>query len=177
MRAHCLAGLIALLIVGGVLSAGCAAPSANTTPSPSATAQAAEQRDPLLENYVNSLHLELGGNALSAWQVTWENGSAVNVQLQKEDAVLHRNVIENQTILRFKSIDEASNYVDNLDKTGYTATANVTSIETKVYQGITGATPTVYKDYVQIKLAGPTYNNIKQINDIVILQSVSLAKT
>jgi hypothetical protein len=30
---------------------------------------------------------------------------------------------------------------------------------------------------VQIKLAGPAYNNIKQINDIVVLQSVSLAKT
>jgi hypothetical protein len=177
MRVWCLVGLTALLLVGGVLSAGCTAPSANTSsPSPSATAQAAEQRDPLLENYVNSLHLELGGSTLSSWQVTWENGSAVNVQLQKEDAVLHRNVTENQTILRFKSIDEASNYVNNLDKAGYVATANVTSIETKVYQGITGAAPTVYKDYVQIKIAGPTYNNIKQINDIVVLQSVSLAK-
>ncbi len=177
MRIWHLGIVIVVALLGGVLVAGCTAPSTNTTsPSPSPSA-AAQQRDPLLENYVNSLHVALGrGATLSSWQVTWENNSAVNVQVQKEHAVLNRNVTENQTIIRFNSIDDATRYVDNLDKTGYVITTNVTSVETKVYQGITGTAPTVYRDYVQLQLIGSTYNNIKQINDIVVLQSVSLAR-
>ncbi len=178
MRISYLVVLVALALSGSVLVAGCAAPNANTTTSPSPSpSPAAEQHDALLENYVNSLHVALGeGTTLSSWQVNWENNSAVNVQVQKEDAVLNRNLTENQTVIRFSSIDEATRYVDNLDKTGYVITSNLTSVETKIYQGITGAAPTVYRDYVQIKLAGPTYNNIKQVNDIVIRQSVSLEK-
>ncbi|MGZ4908877.1 MAG: hypothetical protein ACXV5F_09540 [Halobacteriota archaeon] len=178
MRIPYLVMFIALVLSGSVLVAGCTAPSTNTTTSPSPSpSPAAEQHDPLLENYVNSLHVALGqGTTLSSWQVNWENNSAVNVQVQKEHAVLNRNVTENQTIIRFSSIDEATRYVDNLDKTGYVITTNVTSVETKLYQGITGTAPTVYRDYVQIQLIGSTYNNIKQINDIVVLQSVGLAK-
>ncbi len=176
MRNSYLIMVLALALGGSVLIVGCTAP---TTPAPSPSpSPAAEQRDPLLENYVNSLHIALGeGTTLSSWQVTWENNSAVHVQVQKEDAVLNRNLTENQTIMRFSSIDAATQYVDTLDKTGYVVTSNVTSAETKLYQGITGTTPTVYRDYVQIKLRGPTYNNIKQINDIVIRQSIGLAKT
>lgn len=179
MRTRFLVISIALALSGSVLVAGCTAPNTTTaSPSPSPSpSPAAEQRDQLLENYVNSLHVALGeGTTLSSWQVNWENNSAVNVQVQKEDAVLNRNVTENQTIIRFSSIDEATRYVNNLDKTGYLITSNLTSVETKIYQGITGTAPTVYRDYVQIKLLGPTYNNIKQINDIVIRQSVSLEK-
>ncbi|MGZ4892077.1 MAG: hypothetical protein ACXV2B_07465 [Halobacteriota archaeon] len=178
MRISYLMMLIVLALSGSVLVAGCTAPNTNTTTSPSPSpSPAAEQHDPLLENYVNSLHVALGeGTTLSSWQVNWENNSAVNVQVQKEDAVLNRNLTENQTIVRFSSIDEATRYVDNLDKTGYVVTSNVTSVETRIYQGITGTAPTVYRDYVQIKLLGPTYNNIKQVNDIVIRQSVGLAK-
>jgi len=180
MRGVYLVILVALALSGSVLIAGCTAPNtAKTSPSPSPSpSPAAEQHDPLLQNYVNSLHVALGqGTKLNGWQVNWKNNSAVNVQVQKEDAVLNRNVTENQTITRFSSIDEATRYVDSLNRTGYVITTNVTSVETKLYQGITGAPPTVYRDYVQIKLLGPTYNNIKQINDIVVLQSVSLAKT
>ncbi|MGD0172256.1 MAG: hypothetical protein ABSB81_09075 [Halobacteriota archaeon] len=43
--------------------------------------------------------------------------------------------------------------------------------------GHRGATPIVHRDYAQIKLIGPAYNNIKLVNDVVGLQSVSLAKT
>ncbi len=181
MRGTYLVIVLALTLSGSVLVAGCTAPniaptSSSPSPSPSSSPTVA-QRDPVLENYVNSLHVALGeGTTLSGWQVTWENASAVNVQVQKEDAVLNRNLTENQTITRFSSIDEATQYVDNLDKTGYVITSNVTSVETRVYQGITGTAPTVYRDYVQIKLVGPTYNNIKQVNDIVIRQSVSLTK-
>lgn len=177
MRGSCLVMLIALALSSIVLVAGCTTPNTTTTsPSPSPS-PAAEQRDPLLESYVNSLHVALGeGTTLSSWQVNWENNSAVNIQVQKEDAVLNRNLTENQTVIRFSSIDEATRYVDNLDKAGYVITSNLTSVETKIYQGITGAAPTVYRDYVQIKLLGPTYNNIKQINDIVIRQSVGLEK-
>jgi len=176
MRDMYLVILVALALSGSVVVAGCTAPNtAPMSPSPSPTA---EQHDPLLENYVDSLHVALGqGTTLSGWQVNWKNNSAVNVQVQKEDAVLNRNVTENQTITRFSSVDEATRYVDSLNKTGYVVTTNVTSVETRLYQGITGAAPTVYRDYVQIKLLGPTYNNIKQINDIVVIQSVSLAKT
>ncbi len=179
MRRTYLIMLLALMLSSSVLAAGCTAPNTATpspslSPSPSPTAP---QHDSLLENYVNSLHVALGeGTTLSGWQVTWENNSAVNIQVQKEDAVLNRNLTENQTVTRFSSIDEATQYVKSLDKTGYVITSNVTSVETKVYQGITGTAPTVYVDYVQIKLVGPTYNNIKQVNDIVIQQSVSLTK-
>ncbi len=178
MRVPTLVILFALILGGAVLVAGCTAPNTATpSPSPSPSPIAA-QHDPLLENYVNSLHVALGeGTTLSGWQVTWENNSAVNVQVQKEDAVLHRNVTENQTVMRFNSIEEATRYVDTLNKDGYIITTNVTSVETKIYQGLTGTTPSVYRDYVQVKLLGLTYNNIKQINDIVIYQSVSLEKS
>jgi len=56
------------------------------------------------------------------------------------------------------------------------ATANRTSIEAKVYQGIAGLSDRA-QGFPQVKLGDLAYNNIKLINDIVGLQSVSLVKT
>jgi hypothetical protein len=53
---------------------------------------------------------------------------------------------------------------------------NRTSIETKVYQGIAGLSDRA-QGFPQVKLGDLAYNNIKLINDIVGLRSVSLVKT
>lgn len=56
------------------------------------------------------------------------------------------------------------------------ATANRTSIEAKVYHGTAGLSDRA-QGFPQVKFGDLAYNNIKLINDIVGLQSVSLVKT
>ena len=74
--------LIALIVAGAVLVAGCTSPlSNNTSPTPStATSQTSEQHDAFLVQFVSSLYGEFKNNTtVNSWDVKWRNNTTVNV--------------------------------------------------------------------------------------------------
>ena len=170
---------LALIMVGAVLVAGCTSPlSNNTSPTPStATSQPSEQQDAFLSQFVSSLYGEFKNNTtVSSWDVKWQNGTTVNVELQY-NLTATTSVNDNQTIIRFKAIDDATNYVQSLNKSGYVLTTNVTSLQAKAYQLVARHPPTVYQEYTKIAILNPAYSTIKQIDNIVTLESLSTSRT
>ncbi|MFZ0924952.1 MAG: hypothetical protein WCE82_10440 [Halobacteriota archaeon] len=170
--------LIALIVVGAVLVAGCTSPLANnTSPTPStATSQTSEQLDAFLTQYVSSLYGEFKNNTtVLSWDVKWRNNTTVNVVV-RYNLTATTSVTDNQTITRFQTIDDATNYVQSLNKSGYVLTTNVTSLQARAYQLIAGQ-PTVHQEYTKIAIQNPTYSNIIQIDRIVTLETLSINRS
>jgi len=170
---------LALVVVGAVLVAGCTSPfSNNTSPTPStATSQPSEQHDAFLSQFVSSLYGEFKNNTtVTSWDVKWQNGTTVNVQLEY-NLTASTSVHNNQTIIRFKTIDDATNYVQSLNTSGYVLTTNVTSLQAKAYQLVARHPPTVYLEYTKIAIQNPAYSTIKQIDNIVTLEKLSTTRT
>jgi hypothetical protein len=166
-------------VVGAVLVAGCTSPlSSNTSPTPSTpTSQPSEQHDAFLSQFVSSLYGEFKNNTtVSSWDVKWQNGTTVNVQLEY-NLTTTTSINNNQTIIRFKTIDDATNYVQSLNKSGYILTTNVTSLQAKAYQLVARHASTVYQEYTKIATSNPAYSTIKQIDNIVTLESLSTSRT
>ena len=166
---------LALVVGGAVLVAGCTSPlSSNTSPTPStATSQPSEQHDAFLSQYVSSLHGEFKNNTtVTKWIEKWQNGTAVNVQLQY-NLTKTTSVTNNQTIIRFKTIDDATNYVKSLNKSGYVLTTNVTSLQARAYQLVARHAPTVHEEYTKIAIRNLSYSTIRQIDNIVTIESLT----
>jgi hypothetical protein len=166
---------LALVVVGAVMVAGCTSPlSNNTSPTPSTTtSQPSEQHDAFLSQFVSSLYGEFKNNTtVTSWDVKWQNGTSVNVQLQY-NLTATTSIHDNQTIIRFKTIDDATNYVQSLNKPGYVLTTNVTSLQAKAYQLVARHAPTVHEEYTKITIQNPAYDSIKQIDNIVTLETLS----
>ncbi|MGD0716898.1 MAG: hypothetical protein ABR979_02380 [Halobacteriota archaeon] len=170
---------LAFVVVGVVLVAGCTSPfSNNTSPTPStATSQPSEQHDAFLSQFVSSLYGQFkNSTTLVSWDVKWRNDTTVNVQLQY-NLTASTSINDNQTIIRFKSIDDATNYVQSLNTSGYVLTTNVTSLQAKAYQLVARHPPTVYQQYTKIAIQNPAYSTITQIDNIVTLESLSTSRT
>ena len=141
---------LAFVVVGAVLAAGCTSPfSNNTSPTPStATSQPSKQHDAFLSQFVSSLYGQFkNGPTLISWDVKWRNATTVNVQLQY-NLTATTSINDNQTIIRFKTIDDATNYVQSLDKSGYVLTTNVTSLQAEqAYRLVARHAQTVHEEY------------------------------
>ena len=170
---------LAFVVVGAVLAAGCTSPfSNNTSPTPStATSQPSEQHDAFLSQFVSSLYGQFkNSTTLISWDVKWRNATTVNVQLQY-NLTATTSINDNQTIIRFKTIDDATNYVQSLDKSGYVLTTNVTSLQAKAYQLVARHAPTVHEEYTKITIQNLAYDSIKQIDNIVTLETLSTSRS
>jgi hypothetical protein len=170
---------IAFVVVGAVLVAGCTSPlSNNASPTPSTTtSQPSEQHDAFLSQFVSSLYGEFkNSTSLVSWDVKWRNNTTVNVQLQY-NLTAATSIHDNQTIIRFETIDDATNYVHSLNTSGYVLTTNVTSLQAKAYQLVARHPPTVYQQYTKIAISNPAYSTITQIDNIVTLESLSTSRT
>ena len=170
--------LIALIVAGAVLVAGCTSPlSNNTSPTPStATSQTSEQHDAFLAQFVSSLYGEFKNNTtVLSWDVKWRNNTTVNVVV-RYNLTTSTSVTDNQTIIRFQTIDDATNYVQSLNKSGYVLTTNVTSLQARAYQLVAGQ-PTMHQEYTKIAIQNPTYSNIIQIDKIVTLETLSINRS
>jgi len=170
---------LAFVVVGAVLVAGCTSPfSNNTSPTPStATSQPSEQHDAFLSQFASSLYGQFkNSTTLISWDVKWRNATTVNVQLQY-NLTATTSIHDNQTIIRFKTIDDATNYVQSLDKSGYVLTTNVTSLQAKAYQLVARHAPTVHEEYTKITIQNLAYDSIKQIDNIVTLETLSTSRS
>ncbi|HYA33788.1 MAG TPA: hypothetical protein VEG65_07345 [Candidatus Bathyarchaeia archaeon] len=169
MNKRCLTGLIAVIVLGAVLVAGCTSPT-TTSPTPSATTSTSVTRDPFLDRLVISMESELRNNTtVSAWIEKWENGSTVTVQAQYGAVTLNR------TVIRFASIDGASAYAKNVTA-GYVVTTNVTKVTSlpyRAYQLTKGSAPTVYTAWTRVEIRPVRTDIVQQIDDTVVIDSVS----
>jgi len=107
--------------------------------------------------------------------VKWRNDTTVNVVV-RYNLTTSTSVTDNQTIIRFQTIDDATNYVQSLNKSGYVLTTNVTSLQARAYQLVAGQ-PTMHQEYTKIAIQNPTYSNIIQIDKIVTLETLSINRS
>lgn len=171
--------MIAAVVLGAVLVAGCTSPT-TTSPTPSTATSSAGTHDTFLDSFVVSLEKELRNNtAVYSWVAKWQNGSAVSVQAQFRNVTSNEDLNLNRTIIRFASINEATNYV-NANNAGYVGTTNLTkplSLPYKAYELTKGSAPTVYSAWQKIEIRDLRRDAIQQIDDIVIVDSASLIQS
>jgi hypothetical protein len=172
MNTRYLAGMITALVLGAIFISGCTSPT-TTSPTPSIATSTSGGRDAFLDQFVVSMERELRNNTtVSAWVSKWQNGSAVTIQATFRNVTSNQDVNLNRTVMRFASIDDATNYVNN-NRAGYVETTNVTkalSLPYKAYELTKGSAPQVYRAWTRILGA----DVIQQIDDVVIIDLVSL---
>jgi hypothetical protein len=169
MNKRFLAGLTATIVLGAVLVAGCTSPT-TTSPTPTTTTSTAVSRDPFLNQFVVSMERQLSNTTtISSWVEKWENGTTVSIQAQ------YGGVSLNRTAIRFASTEEATTYANNLTL-GYVSTTNVTraaSLPYNAYQLTKGSAPAVYRAWTKVEVRPPSTVIVQQIDDTVIVDSVS----
>jgi hypothetical protein len=167
--------MIAAVVFGAVLVAGCTSPT-TTSPTPSTATSTAGTRDAFLDQFVVSMERELRNNTtVSAWVAKWQNGSAVSIQTQFKNVTSNEDLNLNRTVIRFASIDDATNYVNN-NTAGYLVTTNltkVTSLPYIAYELTKGSAPMVYSAWTKIEIRDLRWDTIQQIDDTVIMDSLS----
>jgi hypothetical protein len=168
-----LAALLAALMLGTVFVAGCTSPTTtSTTPSTevSAATSTARTRDAFLERYVISLERELRNDTtVSAWVAQWQNESAVTIQTQFRNVTSSQNLNWNVTVIRFTSIDDATNYTNS--NTAGLITTNLTKVISLPYKLTKGSAPNVYNAWINFEIRDRRLDTIQQIDDVVIIDS------
>jgi hypothetical protein len=112
-----------------------------------------------------------------AWAAKWQTGTAVSIEAQFKNVTSNQDLSLNRTVIRFASVGDATNYVTN-NTAGYVVTTNVTkavSLPYKAYELVNGSAPTVYRAWTKISTQPPRTYTIEQINEIVVIDSVSVS--
>jgi hypothetical protein len=157
-----LTGLIALALLSSILIAGCTGCTSNT-------------HDSFLEKYVTTTRAYLEQNfTLQAWEVKWINNTAVNMRYtiatNKTRQVQAENfppVKYNDTVLGFASTDDATAYINSLNRTEYVPHESV--YHSGPYQTAAGHPPTTYSAYT--KILRPTSGSyVIQLDNIVLIE-------
>ena len=95
----------------------------------------AQTRDAFLEQYIISLERELRNDTtVSAWVAKWQNESAVSIQTQFRNVTSTQNLNWNVTVIRFASIDDATNYANS--NTAGLVTTNLTKVMSPLYKAL-----------------------------------------
>lgn len=159
-----------------VFIAGCTSPT-TTSPTPSTensgATSTARTRDAFLEQYVISLERELRNDTtVSAWVARWQNESAVSIQTQFSNVTSGQHLNWNVSVVRFTSIDDATNYA-NSNTTGLVTTnlTKVISIPYRAYELTKGSAPNVYHAWINFEIRDRRLDTMQQIDDIVIIDS------
>ena len=175
MDTRYVAVMIAAVVLGAVLVAGCTSPT-TTSPTPSTATSTAGARDAFLDQFVVSLEREFRNDTtVYAWVAKWQNGSAVSIQTQFRNVTSNQDLNLNRTVIRFASIDDATRYVND-NTAGYLVTTNLTketSLPYSVYELTKGSAPTVYSAWTKVEIRDLRWDTIQQIDDMVIVDSVS----
>jgi len=176
------AAVIALVIVASLSVAGCInIISPSLTPTPVPTPVPTTTHNPVLESVANA---RMSGNpkGFLHWDkhVTWNGGNIVTLLFLERDAT-NGSAIPlacNDTYMAFSSTQDASKYIDSIDKSQYVWESDYG----RPYLGINGTSrASVYQDWYSN--VGPPISNsgaippnfksstIQQFDNIVELQS------
>jgi len=167
--------VITVLSVAIVLAAGCATKTTvNTSPSNNFTSTGQGQSS-FLRAYVNALHDDFAKKAaqqhasLKMWEPQWVGGF---VKIRYEVSNSSVDSSHNMTLLQFKSIEDASEFVKNKSPT-YTllnAWNESDSAYSSAYERVTSNKPEVYSAYSESGLSTSVKNityNLIQIDNVV----------
>jgi hypothetical protein len=169
-------------MLGTVLVAGCTSPT-TTSPTPSTATSGvtstARTRDAFLEQYIISLERELRNDTtVSAWVAKWQNESAVSIQTQFRNVTSTQNLNWNVTVIRFASIDDATNYANS--NTAGLVTTNLTKAMSplyKAYELTKGSAPNMYNAWINFEIRDRRLDTIQQIDDLVITDSWQISSS
>jgi len=179
MNTRDMAGLIAAIVLVAVFVAGCTSPT-TTSPTPSIATSTAASRDTFLDQFVVSMERELRNNTtVSAWVSKWQNGSAVSIQATFRNVTSNQDVNLNRTVIRFASIDDATNYVNNITA-GYPVTTNftkITSLPYRAYERTKGSAPTVYSAWTQVQIRDLRWTTLQQLDNTIVIDSASASSS
>ncbi len=169
-------------MLGAVFMAGCTSPT-TTSPTPSTITAGATSttgtRDAFLEQYVISLERELRNDTtVSAWVAKWQNESTVSIQTEFRNVTSNQNLNWNITIIRFGSINDATNYT-NSNTAGFVTTnlTKVISLPYRVYELTKGSAPNVYDAWINFEIRDRRLDTIQQIDDIVVKDSWQISSS
>jgi len=182
MNTRYVAGMIAALLLGAVIVAGCTS-STTTSPTPSTATSTAGTRDAFLERYVASLERELRNNTtVSLWVSKWQNASAVTIEATYRNVTSNQDVNLNRTVIRFASIDDATNYANSnyANTSGYVVTTNFTKIASlpyRTYELTKGSAPTVYIAWTQVQIRDARSTTVQQLDSTIVIDSVSASSS
>jgi hypothetical protein len=159
---------VTFLLVSVVVAAGCITTTTNQTST--STSSSAASHDAFLEQYMSQYHnttLENANYTLKTWDVKWLNGTTVNLVWTTVNSTSQEVIRGNETIMHFKSTDDATAYFNSLNTTGYTLSETI--YPGGAYQDLTGHAPVPYKAYVKDV-------NVKQsiwlflLGDVVVIE-------
>lgn len=156
-----LAAVIALLMVATLSISGC---TSTTT------------HDAVLERFVTAYKGYLTdvpgteNGTITAWQVTWSNGTTVNIQAAAHYTQTNVTVKYDRTVTNFPSTDAATAYLRSYNLTGY-ALSNTTTERGNVSETALGHPPTVLKVYDKVSGDVSTSRTIEveQADSLVII--------
>jgi hypothetical protein len=178
MNSRYVAAMIAALMLGAVLVAGCTSPT-TTSPTPSTATSTAGTRDAFLDRYVASLERELRNNTtVSLWVSKWENASAVTIEATYRNVTSNQDVNLNRTVIRFASVDDATNYVNDnyANAPGYVVTTNltkITSLPYRAYELTKGSAPGIYSAWTGVQIRDLRWTTVQQLDSTIVIDSVS----
>jgi len=186
MKLQVVSILAIISLIAAVFVAGCASPTSNTSPTPSG---AAGQHNAFLQKYLTTYQDVSKQNAtINVWKVTWVNNSAANLQFalgntsENSSEGTNANVSTNASIMHFASVQDATSYVNGLNKTGYDLVSssydasNATDIAS-AYAQTAGHAPTIDKVYeggANESVSSAPYRTIEQVDDLVAIYAITL---
>jgi len=135
---------VLLLVVASLLVAGCTSSTTNQTPTLSTATH-----DAFLENYlagIKNVSYADKGLSYKAWEVTWINNTSARLEDTSLNKTTNTTVNEVATFTIFPTAQDATNYLNTLNKTAYSL-ASTDASSAKGYQNVTGHAPQVYKAY------------------------------
>jgi len=142
---------VLLLVVASLSVAGCTSnTTSNTNQTPSATSSTTTH-DAFLEKYITADKNDTSnyGN-LTSWKVTWINGTSARVEWMTVNKTENqtRTSTVTETYILFPTTEDATNYLNAMNKTGYNFTTSNYSYNPP-YKTVTGSDPVVFKLYTR----------------------------
>lgn len=167
---------VILITIVALAIAGCT--SSTNNPSPS-TSQATTLHDAALENYLNALQqTEQQNYTIKAWNVSWKNSTTADLEFtaQKQTTLSNTSIETTVELIHFASPDAATDYINSLNKTGYSLASTVYE-QGGAYERARGHAPSVFKEYQRNNgesFFSVSVDKIAQYDDIVWVSTSKL---
>ncbi len=149
-----LAAVIVLVLVVCTFAGCTTTNNTNQTSSATsnATSSAATTHDAFFEKYLavyKNVTYANSSRSVTAWELTWMNNTSVHVGYTAFNKTTNSTSNRVQTIMMFPTSQDATNYVNAMNKTTYSL-ASIQygdSLGGLAYQNVTGHAPQVFKSY------------------------------
>jgi len=171
-----------LLAGASLLVSGCTTSTTDQTPS---TATSTGMHDIFLEKYIaadnNYTYTEASFGNVTSWKVTWINGTSARVEWTavSQSGNETGTVIYEVTHTLFSTTQDATKYLDAMNKTGYTLSS--LNYSAGSYKTVTGHAPEVFKVYSQTEgtlgKSGYALYSIRQEDNIVSVLTAKMVIT